>query len=112
MIAALEYLDDPGFFGRDDWPRCALGLDDGEPSELVLRQSARFVLRLVAMRGAQRLSAMIPLPFTGWIGGAAGALFNGIEMRAFEERALGRRFAARRTETMPQSIETAGMQGG
>lgn len=90
LVAALAYLDDASFFGKDDWPRRALGLeslDDG--TMFALRECARFVVRLVALRGARRLGAYVP--FGGFAVGAAAGAINAIEMSAFATRVLDAR---------------------
>lgn len=104
LIAALAYLDDASFFSDDDWPRRALGLESIDDSTmLALRECARFVVRLVALRGARRLSALVP--FSGWAVGAAAGAINAVEMGAFATRLLEAR--AERIASKGKRVERA-----
>jgi hypothetical protein len=106
LLAALAYLDDATFFNQDDWPRRALGLDKTDDGAmLALREAARFTVRLVALRGARRLSAFVP--FSGWAVGAAAGAINAIEMGAFATRVLeerAERIAAKSTRAVRAGV--------
>ncbi len=92
LRACLHRLDDRHFFARDDWPRCALGIDQDAGALAVLApELIRTIVRTVIVRATRRMTAFVPSRISTWASASAGALFSAIELERFARIAIEER---------------------